>query len=233
MDTYTFAGFTWPRPVGLLPAGSLIERLERRRSPRVTGPYITAPRPLSTESTFYLDSDFAPGLRWRWCDEVNRSIRCSGWFCDALPDGTPDTSGETLRGIVFTLPAGRGFVIGWSMGPGMIAALDKRRLFEDADEAAHAANELAERAAEEALDESWSHFLETEAEEKAAAEAAQFRYACPSCGSTAVLIDACAAWDMERAAWALAGCQDTVTCQVCGAEWFESDLTKVPRHAHH
>ena len=111
---------------------------------RVCGPYyttrklITGPHP---GKSFYLDSDFAPGLRWQWCDDVTSSIDHSGWFIDEYGVG------EKIRGVVFRLPRSRGFLAGWSMGVGMASEIDCT-IYEDEISAAYAADSMAEDVAE-------------------------------------------------------------------------------------
>ncbi|WP_155986686.1 hypothetical protein [Thioalkalivibrio sp. ALE23] len=94
-------------------------------------------------AVLFLDSDFAPGLRWEWCDEVSDAICPTGWFTD------PGEEDETIRGIVMRLPHGRGFLAGWSMGEGMPSVFDKE-IHHDETDAAHAADNMSERAAERA-----------------------------------------------------------------------------------
>ncbi len=117
---FSFAGFQWPRFVAMLPRGDVESRLARHKSP-VTGPYYHAPRPIERgehhETFFYLESDFSPGLRWQYCDDVASSIDHFGWFTDEYGDG------ETIRGIVARLPKNRGFIAGWTMGEGMASGL--------------------------------------------------------------------------------------------------------------
>lgn len=142
MNAFTFAGFTFPRPVVMMPRGSFAKRIERMRKP-LTGPYIHWPQPRKGGHTawfFYLDSDFAPGMRWRWCDDVATGIRHTGWFLD-------DYHHEKARGIVLTLPHGRGFLAGWSMGESMASEVESY-IYESEHEAAHAADRCAELVAE-------------------------------------------------------------------------------------
>lgn len=149
---FTFAGFAWPRRVAMLPRGTVAARIERHTKP-ATGPYYHAPKPASRGNglAFYLASDFAPGLRWQWADDVCRSISHTGWFTDEFGDS------ETIRGIVCRLPKSRGFLAGWSMGEGMASELDAT-VYDDEEDAARAADSMAESAAE--------HQREYEAEER-------------------------------------------------------------------
>jgi hypothetical protein len=89
----------------------------------------------------YLDSDFFPGLRWEYADEVASSIHHTGWFCDEYED-------DKIRGIVLRLPKGRGFLAGWTMGEKMATQIDVSWVHDDEIEAAHAADGMAEFAAE-------------------------------------------------------------------------------------
>lgn len=144
---FTFAGFTWPRYVAMLPRGSFGKRIAAMRRP-VCGPYYHAPKPNQREgSSFYLASDFMPGLRWQWCDEVVPIIGHTGWFTDEYGDG------EKVRGLVFRLPHGRGFLIGWSMGEGMCGEVSTSFIYPNAHIAAHAANNWADKVAER----QWEH----------------------------------------------------------------------------
>lgn len=141
---FSFAGYNWPRRVAVLPQGPKAKRLERYKNP-CTGGYYHAPRPVEGAHPgkgFYLDSDGMPGLRWAWCDEVEGvRIDHTGWFTDEFGDS------ETMRGVVWRLPHGRGFLAGWSMGEGMATSLDAHVYATEAD-AAHGANGLAESAAD-------------------------------------------------------------------------------------
>lgn len=148
---FDFAGFHWPRYVSVLPEGSQAERLERYKN-CFTGNYYHAPKPVNLQAdkgqSFYLGehgkSGFGqPGLRWEWCDEVTDvRINHTGWFTDEF------ATGDKIRGIVFMLPYGRGFLAGWSMGEGMASAVDCV-IYATASKAAYAADSLAENAAEE------------------------------------------------------------------------------------
>lgn len=142
ITAFTFAGFQWPRFVAVLPKGSTAKRLERYKNP-VAGPYYHAPKPVGRNhgQGFYLDDQGTPGLRWQWCDEVPEvSIRHTGWFADEFQD-------SKIRGVVFTLPKGRGFLAGWSMGEGMASGVECE-VYETAREAAYAADSIAENVAE-------------------------------------------------------------------------------------
>ena len=126
-----------------------LDQLKKRRGKnRVCGPYyiarqlITGPHP---GEAFYLDSDFAPGLRWQWCDDVTNRINHTGWFTDEYGDG------DKIRGIVFRLPRSRGFLAGWSMGEGRITKLDCT-IYDDEIDAAYAADSMAEYVAEQERD---------------------------------------------------------------------------------
>lgn len=121
---FTFAGFTWPRTVAVLPKGTLRERLAKAKEPRNTGPYYHAPDPLLNRDKairrgFYLGDHGMPGLRWEWCDEVDPvTIHHTGWFINE------HGGGDKIRGIVFRLPKGRGFLPGWAMGWHMAGGLE-------------------------------------------------------------------------------------------------------------
>lgn len=150
-EKYTFAGFTFPRaiyqPIVGMKAGKQTHNkalLAKRRELRKVCPsgYIIDPGTNPSEYySFYLDSDFSLDLRIRYCDEINHSIRHTGWYCDEFGD-------TNIRGIVARLPHGRGFLAGWSMGQQMISTLDRSTIYDDEMEASRAADDMAERAAE-------------------------------------------------------------------------------------
>lgn len=140
-----FASFQWPKYAWTLPKGTPASRLKKAKlHPPICGEYQIAFRPLSVGSaglSFYLGSDFMPGLRWRWADDVTR-LGHKGWYCDQFQD-------QTIRGLVFRLPHGRGFLPAWSMGDSMASAVDYSRTYETEEDAALAADSWAERVAEE------------------------------------------------------------------------------------
>jgi hypothetical protein len=118
-QTFEFAGFTFPKSVFILPTGK--DKHTRYRDLRkVCGPYFTAPKPNATGASFYLDSDFMPQLRWKWCDETDARIEHTGWFTDEYGDG------DKIRGLVMRLPHERGFIAGWSMGESMASDANSR-----------------------------------------------------------------------------------------------------------
>ena len=159
IEPFAFAGFSFPKFVWTLPRGSFKKRHERMRHP-VTGSYYHAPKPGSTGQGFYLDSDGMPDLRWQWADDVASHIRHTGWFADEYGDG------DKIRGIVFRLPNNRGFLAGWSMGEGMASTLEYY-IYDDATDAAFAADTMAQNAAENAREEEAAYQAEREAEEEA------------------------------------------------------------------
>jgi|GEM_PF-1489310 len=141
---FTFAGFTWPKAAAMLPSGSPASRLAKRRAsgPSLCGPYTHAPAPNAGRAGFYLDSDFAPGLRWQWADETGARIDHMGWWAD------PHGDGDKIRGVVMRLPKGRGFLAGWSMGESMASEIETTRIYSDETGAAYAADSCAEGIAE-------------------------------------------------------------------------------------
>lgn len=180
----TFAGFEYPRAIPTLPKGTPAKRLEAQRKlqamhgqhyKRVAGPYTQGdPAPLTGKDDgrmFYLDEaegmdgDFQPGLRWTWADEVEgvgRSIDHTGWWAD-------DHESDKIRGMVFRLNHGRGFIAGWSMGAGMIGNVEYD-IYDEERTAAYAADRMAERAAEDSREADEEYRKEQEAIEKAAEE---------------------------------------------------------------
>ncbi|MGH9931704.1 MAG: hypothetical protein ACREA9_21080 [Pyrinomonadaceae bacterium] len=143
---FNFAGFTWPRYLAQLPRGTMVQRLARRNAPGGCGPYYLAPKPVTYECDsrgFYLDSDGMPQMRWTWCDEVEGvRIDHTGWFTDENGDW------DKIRGLVFRLPRSRGFLAAWSMGESMASGLDVD-IYDDEQDAARAANDLAEFVADQ------------------------------------------------------------------------------------
>jgi hypothetical protein len=142
----TFAGFVYPFTFAILPRGPLSTRLaefKRTHGKRTCGPYYrTEPSPNPRVGFFYLDSDFMPGLRWEWADEVEGAhVNHTGWYCDEFQD-------SKIRGLVMRLPRSRGFIAGWSMGEQMASNLDYT-VSDNAVDAARDADRMAERAAED------------------------------------------------------------------------------------
>lgn len=142
----TFAGIEYPKKLWSLPSGSLAKRLAEfklRKEPVTSGYYQDKPCPNTDGKMFYLDSDFMPGLRWSYCDEVDGvRINHTGWFTDEYGDF------EKIRGIVFRLPHGKGFLAGWAMGEGMIGELEYI-IYSDETDAAFGADSLAKHVADQ------------------------------------------------------------------------------------
>jgi hypothetical protein len=146
---FSFAGFDFPKYVWTLPHGGLRKRLERARG-RCTGDYYHAPKPehAGRGKGFYLSEDDGSqiALRWEWADKVEGvRIRNKGWYCDA------HMAADKIRGLVFRLPKGRGFLAGWSMGEGMASSVDCD-IYDTIAAAAYAADRLAEIMAEKELE---------------------------------------------------------------------------------
>ena len=147
---FEFAGFTFPKWLWSLPRGTKAKRLADAKKP-VCGPYYHAPKPNPKGQGFYLGSgkhgvhvgDGGFDLRAKWCDEVSGvRLNHTGWYCDEFGDG------DKIRGLVFRLPRGRGFLAGWSMGEGMCGSVDYD-IYDDETSAAYAADSMAEREAED------------------------------------------------------------------------------------
>lgn len=137
---FSWAGFDFPKFAWTLPRGSKAKRIQDHKNP-VCGPYYCAPKPNDTGGTsFYLDSDFMPGLRWQWCDDVTSSIRHTGWYTSEYGDG------DKIRGLVLRLPKSRGFLAGWSMGESMASGVEYT-IYATEHEAAIAADGIAENVA--------------------------------------------------------------------------------------
>lgn len=142
-EKFTFAGFTWPRYVARMACGPVALR-KKWEGRKVCGEYYHAPRPEQAGKgrSFYLNSDGQPFTRWQWCDDVpGVRIDHTGWFTDEYGDS------EKIRGIVVALPHGR-FLAGWSMGEGMASTVDAD-VYDTAEDAAFAADSMAEHAAED------------------------------------------------------------------------------------
>lgn len=140
---HSFAGFTWPRRIARHTPNRI---LGKRSGPQWCFAYYSDPhRAPGAEVGFYLGSDFQPGLRWQWCDEMEDSpVDHRGWFTD-------ECQSDTIRGLVFRLPHGRGFLAGWSMGEGMASTVS-RRVYSTERAAIRAADSMAESAAESERD---------------------------------------------------------------------------------
>lgn len=122
---------------------SIKQRLAEFRKPRFTSGYRILNDGHPTLKSFYLDSDFAPNLRWEWADEIADEIEHKGWFTD------PEGDGDTIRGVVFFLTHKRGCLAGWSMGEEMASLIDTSDTYDCPTDAAMVANEMARDAAEE------------------------------------------------------------------------------------
>lgn len=133
---FNFAGFSFPRYIARMACGPAALR-KKWAGRKFCGEYYHAPKPNNRDSIgFYLEND---GMRWQWCDDVNTSIRHSGWYCDEYGD-------QKIHGIVIRLPHGK-YLAGWSMGQGMASEIEYS-LFDNAEECARYSDGLAEIAAE-------------------------------------------------------------------------------------
>lgn len=166
---FSFASFSWPRYVATLPKGSKSQRLERYKR-QIVGPYYHAPKPENAGKGkgFYIgDSSPIFDLRWKFCDEVEGShITHRGWWADDFQD-------TKIRGLVFRLPKGRGFLAGWTMGEGMASAIEGE-VYDDEIDAARAADDLAERVADEEREFQEAERAREEQEESEELQAALF-----------------------------------------------------------
>lgn len=78
-------------------------------------------------------------------DHLTRSFRRpTAYWADEYGD-------TTLTPVIARLPHSRGFLAGWTMGAGMLGSLDGG-VWEDAEDAARAAHDIAERDAERMLE---------------------------------------------------------------------------------
>ena len=138
IPAFTFAGFQWPRHVARIQTGTLQQRLQSRKT-GCCGEYYHAPKPGTSGRGFYLESDNAAGLRYRYADDVV-SMDYSGWYADT-------NQCNLIRGIVLTLPKSRGFLAGWTMGESMASGVDPE-IYADESAAARAADRKAESVAD-------------------------------------------------------------------------------------
>lgn len=133
---FSFAGFSFPRYIPELSTSKFDKRTSR-------SVYYHAPRPEQAGKgrSFYLNDSASPAsTRWRWCDDVTRAIKHTGWYIDELQY-------DKIRGLVVLLPHGR-FLAGWSMGEGMASEVDATMYLDEVD-AALSADSLAQGVAEQ------------------------------------------------------------------------------------
>lgn len=127
----------------------LPQRAEARKH---VGPYTWEPAKPGTGRGFYQASTALAcdprgssfNLRLEEANDHLRYSRLSmiqGYYCD------DDGSTGTLQPIIARLPRGRGFLAGWTMGRGMAACVDAD-VYDDPQDAARAAHDMAERDAE-------------------------------------------------------------------------------------
>ena len=94
----------------------------------------------------YHESNNEPNLRAVPCHEISGGfgpiIKHRGWFTDEFLD-------ETVYGVVYRLPGGRGFLAGATFGKGMTTKIE-RHVIEDEVEAIYVADSIAEHWAEQA-----------------------------------------------------------------------------------
>jgi hypothetical protein len=130
----------------------------RERNSGPCGPYYFTPGKLITDARSapegfggYLNKradEISEGsftrLRVKRADEIIR-LDHTGWYAD------DDGIGDTMFGVVATLPRSRGFLAGWSLGAQMATSFS-RTIYETAEEAARAADREAEHASERERD---------------------------------------------------------------------------------
>lgn len=143
-ESFSFAGFTWPRQVARMACGPAALR-RKWAGRRHCGEYQHAPMPNANNGRgFYLNDAGQPFKRWTWADDVPGSgIKHNGWFADLEQN-------QTIRGIVARLPHGR-FLAGYAMGEHMAAAIEPE-IFTDESQAAAMADECARIAAENEIE---------------------------------------------------------------------------------
>jgi hypothetical protein len=151
---------------------SLAHRAEVRKH---AGPYTWTPATPGGSRGFYMDRKAvrmhreAPfDLRLAYADDfMPRYSRLHGTTYCTDDDGI----GDTMRPIIARLPHGRGFLAGWTLGPGMCGALDLT-IHATAEDAARMAHEEARTAAERERDYQREERARLEAEELAEEERA-------------------------------------------------------------
>lgn len=123
---------------------------DRARARKICGPYHMRPREPGGPVGFYLESGrrlamarhgATMGLRLDIPGPVGRR-GATGYHAD-------DHGDSIILPLVARLPHGRGFLAGWTMGPGMCGGLD-RDLYADPESAGRAAHNIAETVAESA-----------------------------------------------------------------------------------
>lgn len=128
-----------------------------QRKRKLTGPYIWTSTPPMSGRGFYLKSSqndddlecatHGAGFRLR-IDHANEHL--SGCLSHTTGYGSDDML-DTYKPIVLRLPRGRGFLAGWTTGPGMYAEMDPH-IYAEACSAAHAAHSIAEYGADKEAD---------------------------------------------------------------------------------
>ena len=134
--SFTFAGFSFPRPVADMAIG--FQALKAKRELRkMCGGYTHAPRPNNNCGIgFYLDSAGMPGLRYE--------LTGDSFYCD-------EDYGQTIEGLIFRLPHGRGFLSGWTMGEHMASNVSFD-VWDNEDDARRAARDEARQAAQDQIE---------------------------------------------------------------------------------
>jgi hypothetical protein len=122
-----------------------------------TGPYRWTPTPPMSGRGFYLETSqkddnlecatHGAGFRLRI---YHANEHLSGRLSRTTGYGSDDIL-DTYKPIVLRLPRGRGFLAGWTMGPGMCAEMDPH-IYAEACSAAHAAHSIAEYGADKESD---------------------------------------------------------------------------------
>lgn len=104
------------------------------------------------ETSYFESIDSVPARFVGYCDKVARRIDHTGWFADDCQD-------SKYRGVVFRLNRNRGFIVGYQESDNDGIVLDLQTVLDSDDDigAAYAADNMAERAAEQEREygESW------------------------------------------------------------------------------
>lgn len=127
-------------------ASSALERARTDSQSR----YVSKPRQFGAfgrdpkRKTFYVEKEVAKTMRTRYADEI-ASMRHTGWFTDECESGT-------LRGVVVQIPAHNGesrYLAGYEESDNGGLVIERDTVWTDETGAAHRADQLAERGAEE------------------------------------------------------------------------------------
>lgn len=127
-NSFTFAGFTFPRLVANMAVGHT-ELRKKWEGRKVCGPMTHAPTPNQNKGWGLYDAPEYHGLR---VERTGDSFRIDD---------------DSLHAIIVRLPHGYGYLVGWTMGEHMAMSIDGD-IWEDEDDARQVARARCEAAAE-------------------------------------------------------------------------------------